>query len=250
MLRDYDLVQFRQTYYRLFVKLFWKEPEAAFIAGLQDDDAQTRTQAAAAVHPLMGDGWQVIEHYLADHQPDEVATEYGQLFLEPFAKGLRPYASYYLTGQFFTEPLKTWRAFLRPLGVEKPTQGFTDPEDVLAFELDVMRWLIDKQAAAEDIDPWLRPAGHLPQGAPAGLGAELRGRHRTGSTGGFLSRSGKGTAGLSGSRTEPVRRLGAGQCGNPGRSPRTFMERKGSGGDRCSTFQAKSLSECAQSRVR
>ena len=156
MLRDYDLVQFRQTYYRLFVKLFWKEPEAAFIAGLQDDDAQTRTQAAAAVHPLMGDGWQVIEHYLADHQPDEVATEYGQLFLEPFAKGIRPYASYYLTGQFFTEPLKTWRAFLRPLGVEKPTQGFTDPEDVLAFELDVMRWLIDKQAAAEDIDPWLR----------------------------------------------------------------------------------------------
>ena len=156
MLLDHDLVQFRQTYYRLFVKLLWKEPEAAFIAGLQDDNAQTRTEAAAAVHPLMGSGWKVIDRYLADHQPSEVAMEYGQLFLEPFAKGIRPYASYYLTGQFFTEPLQTWRAFLKQLGVEKPTQGFSDPEDVLAFELDVMRWLIDKQTAAEDTDRWLR----------------------------------------------------------------------------------------------
>ena len=156
MLRDHDLVQFRQTYYRLFVKLLWKEPEAAFISGLQDDNAQTRTGAAAAVHPLMGSGWEDIEHYLANHRPGDVATEYGRLFLEPFAKGVRPYASYYLTGQFFTEPLKTWRAFLKQLGVEKPAQGFSDPEDVLAFELDVMRWLIDKQAAAENTDPWLR----------------------------------------------------------------------------------------------
>ena len=156
MLRDRDLIQFRQTYYRLFVKLLWKEPEAAFIAGLQDDNAQTRTEAAAAVHPLMGNGWQVIDAYLADHQPGEVAAEFNRLFLEPFAKGIRPYASYYLTGQFFTEPLKAWRAFLKQLGVEKPARDFTDPEDVLAFELDVMRWLVDKQAAAGDDDRWLR----------------------------------------------------------------------------------------------
>lgn len=156
MLRDHDLVQFRQTYYRLFVKLLWKEPEAEFIAGLRDDGASTRTEAAAAVHPLMGSGWRVIDAYLDDHQPGDVAKEFSQLFLEPFARAIRPYASYYLTGQYFTEPLKVWKAFLRGLGVEKPAQDFTDPEDVLAFELDVMRWLIDKQAAAEDTDRWLR----------------------------------------------------------------------------------------------
>ena len=156
MLRDPDLVQFRQTYYRLFVKLLWKEPEAAFIAGLQGGNAAARTEAAAAVHPLMGSGWQDIDRYLADHPPGGVAAEYGRLFLEPFAKGIRPYASYYLTGQFFTEPLKTWRAFLKRLGVEKPAQGFSDPEDVLAFELDVMRWLVDKQSESEETDPWLR----------------------------------------------------------------------------------------------
>ena len=155
MLQDRDFIQFRQTYYRLFVKLLWKEPEAAFIAALRDDDMQTRSEAAGAVHPLMGSGWQVIDDYLADHPPGEVAAEFSQLFLEPFARVIRPYASYYLTGQFFTEPLKTWRGFLNQLGIEKP-QGFTDPEDVLAFELDVMRWLIDKQAAAEDADRWLR----------------------------------------------------------------------------------------------
>ena len=156
MVRDRDFIQFRQTYYRLFVKLLWKEPEAAFVAALRDD-MQARSEAAASVHPLMGSGWQVIDDYLAGRQPGEVAAEFSQLFLEPFAKVIRPYASYYLTGQFFTEPLKTWRGFLKQLGVEKPSQGFTDPEDVLAFELDVMRWLIDKQAAApDDADRWLR----------------------------------------------------------------------------------------------
>ena len=156
MLRDHDLIQFRQTYYRLFVKLLWKEPEATFIADLRDGDAPTRTEAAAAVHPLMGSGWEVIDAYLAGHQPGDVAVEFSQLFLEPFARVIRPYASYYLTGQFFTEPLKVWRGFLNRLGVEKPTKGFTDPEDVLAFELDVMRWLIDKQATAGDTECWLR----------------------------------------------------------------------------------------------
>ena len=156
MLRDRDFIQFRQTYYRLFVKLLWKEPEAAFIAALRDD-MPTRAEAAAAVHPLIGSGWQIIDGYLADHQPGEVAQEFSQLFLEPFTKVVRPYASYYLTGQFFRAPLMTWRGFLKQLGVEKPSQGFTDPEDVLAFELDVMRWLIDKQAAApDDTDRWLR----------------------------------------------------------------------------------------------
>jgi TorA maturation chaperone TorD len=156
MLWDRDLMQFRQTYYRLFVKLLWKEPEAAFIAALRDDDVQARGAAAAALHPLMGSGWQVIDAYLAEHRPAEAAAEFSQLFLEPFARVIRPYASYYLTGQFFTEPLKTWRGFLKHLAVEKPSEGFSDPEDVLAFELDVMRWLIDKQAAADDVDRWLR----------------------------------------------------------------------------------------------
>ena len=154
MLQDRDFIQFRQTYYRLFVQLLWKEPEAAFVGALRDD-VQSRAEAATAVHPLMGSGWQVIDNYLADHPPGEVAVEFSQLFLEPFTKVIRPYASYYLTGQFFTEPLKTWRGFLNQLGIEKP-QGFTDPEDVLAFELDVMRWLVDKQAAADDAERWLR----------------------------------------------------------------------------------------------
>ena len=155
MLQDRDFIQFRQTYYRLFVQLLWKEPEAGFVAALRED-MHPRTEAAAAVHPLMGSGWRLIDDYLADHRPDKVAAEFSQLFLEPFARMVRPYASYYLTGQFFTEPLKTWRGFLKQLGIEKP-QGFTDPEDVLAFELDVMRWLIDKQAAApDDADRWLR----------------------------------------------------------------------------------------------
>ena len=157
MLRDRDLVQFRQTYYRLFVQLWWKEPAADFIATLRDN-MRARAEAAAAVHPLMGSGWQIIDGYLTDHRPETVAAEFTQLFLAPFARGIRPYASYYLTGQYFKGPLIAWRGFCKQLGIEKRSQDFTDPEDVLAFELDVMRWLIDKQAVAApaDTDHWLR----------------------------------------------------------------------------------------------
>ncbi len=55
MLHDPALTAFRHTYYRLFVQLWWKEPSADFIASLMTD-IDDRTAAAAAVHPLMGEG--------------------------------------------------------------------------------------------------------------------------------------------------------------------------------------------------
>ena len=158
MLRDTELVQFRHTYYRLFVQFWCKEPSAGFVAALQDDIAG-RIEAATAVHPLLGEGWQVIQHYLSEYGPEEVAEEFTRLFLGPFGPEVHPYESYYLTGYLFRAPLVAMRGFLTQIGLEKREQDFAEPEDVLAFELEVMRWLVSKQmiaASTEAETHWLR----------------------------------------------------------------------------------------------
>ena len=157
MLKDTELVQFRHTYYRLFVPLWCKEPSAGFVVALQDD-ITGRIEAAAAVHPLIGEGWQVIQSYLAEHAPEEVAEEFTRLFLGPFGPEVNPYESYYLTGSLFRAPLVALRGFLNQIGLEKQEADFAEPEDVLAFELEVMRWLVSKQSMAtssEEETRWL-----------------------------------------------------------------------------------------------
>lgn len=147
MLNDLELTTFRHTYYSLFVQLWWKEPEAEFIAALMSD-IEARIEAAAAVYPLMGEGWRAIQQHLETHPPEDVAGEFTELFVGPHGPAVQPYESYYLTGHVFREPLVNFRAFLQQLGLEKEDETFAEPEDVLAFELEVMRWLVDKQMAA------------------------------------------------------------------------------------------------------
>ncbi len=88
-----------------------------------------------------------------------MAEEFTHLFLGPFGLAIQPYESYYLTGYLFRAPLVIFRAFLQHLGLEKDDETFAEPEDVLAFELEVMRWLVGKQMAvaeAEAENDWLQ----------------------------------------------------------------------------------------------
>lgn len=151
MLRDKALLEFRHTYYSLLRGLLWKEPSSELIAALQDD-LESRIEAALAVQPRMGEGWQVIQQFLSKNSPAAVAEEFILLFVGPHAPQINPYESYYLTGHLFREPLIALRGFLKPLGLEKQEQEFAEPEDVLAFELDVMRWLIRQQMVAIQTD--------------------------------------------------------------------------------------------------
>ena len=156
--RDRELVEFRHTYYSLFVRFWWREPPVEFITALQEDITD-RIDAAAAVHPLMGEGWQSIRRSLGERAPEEVAEEFTHLFLGPFGTQVNPYESYYLTGHLFKAPLVSLRGFLKRVGLEKREDEFAEPEDVLAFELEVMRWLIGKQMTAENPEEetrWLR----------------------------------------------------------------------------------------------
>lgn len=158
MLKDKELTQFRQTYYGLLVRIWLKEPVAEFIAALHED-ITGRIDAARLVHPLMGEGWRVIQNAMARQTPEEIADEFTRLFLGPFAPKVNPYECYYLTGRFYTAPLVTLRSFLKRLGLEKQGDEFREPEDILAFELEVMRWLIGKQMTAghpEEEERWLQ----------------------------------------------------------------------------------------------
>lgn len=161
MIGDRELLTFRQGYYDLLVSLLWKEPTSELLAALLQG-IDERIQGARNLHPVLGEGWEQIKSFLnrAPHGQltETVTDEYTQLFIGPFAPKVNPYESFYLTGRLLDRPLADLRTFLKAIGIEKQ-EGYAEPEDFLAFELEVMRWLIGKQMAATDPEEekrWLR----------------------------------------------------------------------------------------------
>lgn len=154
MVGDRDLLAFRRDYYDLFVSLLWKEPAGELLAALSNG-IEARIAGARSLHPLLGEGWEEIGRFLAASPPgalaETVADEYTRLFLGPGNPEVNPYESYYLTGRVWDRPLAVIRTFLKEIGLEKQA-GFAEPEDSLAFELEVMRRLIARQEAARDPD--------------------------------------------------------------------------------------------------
>jgi TorA maturation chaperone TorD len=154
MVGDRDLLAFRQGYYDLFVSLLWKEPTGELLVALPER-IQERISGGRNLHPLLGEGWLEISRFLAEPPPgalaETVADEYTRLFLGPWDAEINPYESYYLTGRVLDRPLAVIRTFLKEIGLEKQ-EGYAEPEDFLAFELDVMRRLIARQGSARDPD--------------------------------------------------------------------------------------------------
>jgi TorA maturation chaperone TorD len=152
MIDDRDLLSFRHSYYEVLGALFRKEPSSELLRQLAGEIGAL-TQAARNLHPLLGAGWEAIERFVADTPPDQlaedVAEEYVQLFIGPLTAAVNPYESFYLTGRLLDRPLANVRTFLRSTGIEK-LQEYPEPEDFLAVELEVMRWLIGKQRAEAD----------------------------------------------------------------------------------------------------
>ena len=152
MIDDRELLSFRQGYYEALGALFRREPSGELLRQLAIGIG-ARTQAARSLHPLLGAGWEAIERFVADTPPERlaehVAEEYVQLFVGPLAAAVNPYESFYLTGRLLDRPLADVRTFLKSAGIEK-LGDYPEPEDFLAIELEVMRWLIGKQMAAVD----------------------------------------------------------------------------------------------------
>jgi TorA maturation chaperone TorD len=149
---DLELHSFRQGYYELLVALFRSEPSSALLQQLANG-IRERTQAARNLHPLLGQGWEEIERFLtnipSESLAETVSDEYTRLFIGPHGPVINPYESFYLTGRLLDRPLADVRTFLKTIGIEK-LEEYPEPEDFLAFQLEVMRWLIGKQMAAMD----------------------------------------------------------------------------------------------------
>ncbi len=148
MVGDKELAALRQIYYHLLVQLLWKEPEPEFVASLSEGLAE-RTEAAGQLHPRLGAGWRMIGEYLDKKSPAEVGDEFTRLFLGPYNVEVNPYESYYLAGGLFKEPLIEVRNFMAQTGMKKAGEDYAEPEDALAFELEIMNWLIQKQLDAK-----------------------------------------------------------------------------------------------------
>jgi len=154
MVGDRELLAFRQGYYDLLVSVLWKEPADTLLSGLGEGIAE-RTKGARNLHPFLGEGWEEIERFLNGTTPEglaeTVADEYTRLFIGPREPAVNPYESFYLTGRLLDRPLALIRTHLRTIGIEKQ-EGYAEPEDFLAFELEVMRRLIARQRSAPDPD--------------------------------------------------------------------------------------------------
>ena len=166
MIGDRELLAFRLGYYELLVSLFWKEPAGELLLRLSDG-INERIQAARNLDPLLADGWEKIRCFFAETPPqglaERVVDEYTRLFIGPHDPKVNPYESFYFTGHMWDRPLSDLRTFLKAIGVDKQ-DGYSEPEDFLAFELEVMRWLTAKQAAAansEEESRWLRPQANF-----------------------------------------------------------------------------------------
>lgn len=148
MIGDKELAIYRQKYYSLLVRLLWREPEPDFVASLEEGIAE-RIESDARLSPLIGEGWLAIRRYLERNDPAEVEDEFTQMYLGPHLPDINPYESYYLAGHLFRAPLVAVRGFLQEIGLEKKEGELTEPEDMLAFELEIMNWLISKQLGAD-----------------------------------------------------------------------------------------------------
>lgn len=150
MIGDRDMLAFRHGYYELFVSLFSKEPAGDLLLRLSNGIGE-RIEAARNLDALLAQGWEEMRRFLAETAPEQlaeaVADEYTRLFIGPYGPKVNPYESFYFTGRLFDRPLADLRGFLKTIGIEK-TEDYPEPEDFLAFELEVMRWLTAKQLAS------------------------------------------------------------------------------------------------------
>ena len=148
---DQELIQFRSLYYGLLVQLLAREPAPELLSTLRQD-IDGRIAAVGEIAPMMAKGWRSIREELPALDAEAAGDEFTQLFLGPFARAVNPYESYYLSGQVFGEPLAEVRGFMGEIGLEKDEARFSEPEDHLAFELEIMNWLARNQLAAKGQD--------------------------------------------------------------------------------------------------
>ena len=163
---DRELSQFRREYYELLSVLFLREPTAELLTAL-GQNLETRVEAAAALHPVLGEGWREVGQFLKQERENskdlaaKVTEEFTSLFVGPLIPRITACESFYLTGKLFAAPLVQIRSFMRRVGLEK-REEWPEPEDHISFSCDIMRQLITRQQSSANPDEetqWLNLQG-------------------------------------------------------------------------------------------
>ncbi|GJD55288.1 TorD/DmsD family molecular chaperone [Methylobacterium dankookense] len=130
----------RAEHYDLLAVLLGRAPEQFLLDGL------------AALTPgggVLGRAVAELSRAAAQAQAEAVEREFFELFIGVGRGELLPYASYYLTGFLNERPLARIRADLTVLGLAR-VDGMSEPEDHLAFLLEVMAGLAAGRFGAGD----------------------------------------------------------------------------------------------------
>jgi TorA maturation chaperone TorD len=128
----------RSREYALLATLLSRSPDARMLGRL----ALLRGDAS----PL-GAAHTALAEAAAKADAKSVKAEYFDLFDGLGRSGFLPYASYYLTGSLYGQPLARLRQALRNLGLEQGEQH-SEPEDHAAILCEIMAGLASGQIAA------------------------------------------------------------------------------------------------------
>lgn len=129
----------RAEHYDLLAVLLGRAPERSLLDGL------------AALGPgegALGRAIAELRRAAAETSAEAVEREFFELFIGVGRGELLPYASYYLTGFLNERPLARVREDLAGLGLAR-VEGMSEPEDHLAFLLEIMAGLAAGRFGAE-----------------------------------------------------------------------------------------------------
>jgi TorA maturation chaperone TorD len=126
----------RAELYGLLARLWLAPPDAA----LFEQFAVAVTEAPQPGSFLEAP-WQQLVAAMRASDPASARAEFEALFIGIGKPDVLPYGSHHLAGALNEKPLVTLRADLAALGLARD-EASVDTEDHVAFEFEVMRWLI------------------------------------------------------------------------------------------------------------
>lgn len=166
MIGDRELLAFRLEYCALLSRLFVEETDEELMR-LLTEGARDRARASAEMDPAAAEGWFELDELAAGKSAAECAArcteEFVVLFVGPGIPKFTPCESFYRSGQMYGVQLGHVRQFMERVNLI-PAEETHEPEDHISFELNIFRFLIEKQMngqGEEEEARWLAHQGEF-----------------------------------------------------------------------------------------
>ena len=135
----------RADLYALLARLFYQAPDAALLESI----VKAQGLVGAPDTPL-GQAWSALQAAARDADAQAIGDEFTMLFIGVGKAAVSVYASHYLSENYKELTLVHLREELGRLGLARKAEA-VEPEDHVAGLLDVMRHLVQRGNADEDV---------------------------------------------------------------------------------------------------